>query len=124
MRGAEIGPCLVCSTSTWLIAVAVCEFRVDFCKVDLDLQTLNPLEVSSLSLHLSSSRPSLPPKGLCRGPVEYDVQKSSKLSLAQPFSSFSLCAALPLRLASPPTATHPILPHLILNMGKFWGNFK
>lgn len=89
-------------------------------------RSLSHFEGSSLPLSLSLPHSSLPPQGPCRGPVEHDRQKSPKLSLAlsqPPFLLLPLCPS-PYVSRSPPSITHPLLPHLTLNMGKFWGNFK
>lgn len=75
---------------------------------------------------------SCPPEGL-RGVLRNTThtQKSSKLprALSQPPwlpppLCISLSLPLPAWLASPPSITHPLLSHLTLNMGKFWGEFQ
>lgn len=120
MRWGQVAPGALCSTSTLLSAVAVCEFHIDFCRDDLGSQTLSYLEVYYLSLNLS------PPPHLSHltvsARVEY-VQKSSKLSLAlpqPPSLSPSLCASLSLHVLLPlPPLPIPFSPHFTLNMGKF-----
>lgn len=118
----------LCGTrSTRLVAIAVCEFHINFCGDDLGL--LDPeCFWGPFSFFASFSSCPSPTTGLCQvGPVGEDVQKSPKLSrsLAASFPfSFSLCVSLS-PCVSPPSLHHPCFPPPSpLNMGKFWGDFK
>lgn len=122
----EVGA--LCGTrSTRLVALALCEFHVDFCGDDLGLP--DPESFWGLFPFFASfsSCPS-PTTGLCRvGPVGRgcaEVIQTLWLTLRLLFFLLlSLCLSLPACL-SPPSITHPLLPPLLLNMGKFWGDFK
>ena len=99
---------------------------VYFRGVDLGLRTLFLAEVCSLLCIF------LPPTHLCRLKVSAGVLRKRRaevtqtLALAQPPFPLSLFVRLSPCGSGFPLPPLPIfiLPHLILSMAKFWGNFK
>lgn len=122
----EVGA--LCGTrSTRLVALALCEFHVDFCGDDLGLP--DPESFWGLFPFFASfsSCPS-PTTGLCRvGPVGRgcaEVIQTLWLTLRLLFFLLlSLCLSLPACL-SPPSITHPLLPPSPSEHGQVLGGFQ